>query len=116
PALACQIAATRGNQRTMLLVDPRELAAQPLDHEMLEIEDPFADLARRRAQQAQRLGMTIEKIGVLFQIGDDFAAAELLRRGWRCQSSFALDLRLIARPVDHQRATSPCRESGGNGR
>ena len=101
----------------MLEIDARQLTAQPLDHEMLEIDNLLADLARRCAQEPQRLGMTVEEIGMLFQISDNVAAADLLRRrnGRQC-GSVALDLRLVARHVDHSGATSPCRGAGGNGR
>ena len=62
-ALAGQIASARGKQRAVLERDPRQLAAQPLDLEMLEILHPLAQPARRTAQQAQRLGMEGQKSG-----------------------------------------------------
>src|SRR6184192_3721149 len=68
PALACQIAAAGGNQGTVFEVYSRQVAAQPLDVEMLEIDDMLAELPARRAQQAQRIGMTIEEIGMAAQI------------------------------------------------
>ena len=80
PALACQSAAAGGDQGAVFEVEPRQVLAQPLDMEMLEIEHPFAELAARRPQQAQRLGVLLEKIGMAAQIGDDVAAADLARR------------------------------------
>jgi hypothetical protein len=82
---------------------------------MLEIVDILANLARWRAQQAQRFGMAIEEIGMLPQIGDNLTAANVLRQDRR-QSAVVLGFRLIARPVDHGAATSPCQEAGGDGR
>ena len=54
--------------------DPRQLVAQPLDLEMLEIPHPFAKLADRTAQQAQRLGMAGQEIGMPAEISEDIAA------------------------------------------
>ena len=47
--------------------------------ETLEIDNAVADIAARRAQQPQRLGMLVEEIGVPAQIGDHLAAADLAR-------------------------------------
>ena len=66
PALARQIAAAGRDQGPVLVVQPDEIAALPLEQEMLEIER-----RRRRfrrvggAQQPQRFGMPVEEIGVL---------------------------------------------------
>ena len=57
PALAREIAAAGRDQGAVLDIEPGQVAAQPLEQEMLEIDHPVADLAARRAQQAQRLGM-----------------------------------------------------------
>jgi hypothetical protein len=59
--------------------DPRQLVAQPLDLEMLEILHPVAKLADRAAQEAQRFGMAGQEIGMPAQIGKDIAAADLPR-------------------------------------
>src|SRR4029078_11996487 len=95
-------------QGAVLEIDARQLTAQPLDHEMLKVENPLADLARRDAQQTQRLWVTLDEIGMLLQISDNFAAADLRRRrdGRQC-GSVALDLRLVARPGGPRRAPSP---------
>jgi hypothetical protein len=51
---------------------------------------------------------------MLPQIGDNLAAADVLRQDRR-QCAIVLGFRLIARPVDHGAATSPRRDCGGNG-
>ena len=95
---------------------PRQLLAQPLDMEMLEIEHALAKLAARRPQQTQRLGMSLEEIGMAAQIGEDVAAGNLARRarrggrlapapdGWTAARA-ALGMRLVARAIDHCAAT-----------
>src|SRR5260221_12140268 len=90
-----------------------DVAAQPLDHKMLEIVDVLAKLARRRTQQAQRLGMAVEKVGMIAEIGYDIAAADFLRR-WFGQSAVALGPRLVARAVNHGRLSPPCERASGD--
>jgi hypothetical protein len=80
--------------------DPRQLAAQPLDLEMLKILHPFAQLAGRAAQQAQRLGMAGQKIGMPAEIGQNIATADLPRN---VGSSGALALGFVARKINHDR-------------
>jgi hypothetical protein len=53
--------------------------AQTLEHEMLKIEHTVAVLASGGAQQPQGIWMPIEKIGVLAQVGNDVARADLAR-------------------------------------
>src|SRR5260221_1874713 len=87
-----------------------DVAAQPLDHKMLEIVDVLAKLARRRTQQAQRLGMAVEKVGMIAEIGYDIAAADFLRR-WVGQSAGALGAPLVA-PAGKPGRLRPARERG----
>ena len=79
PALAREIAAARRDQALVLVLQPSQIVAQPLEHEMLKIEHPVAVLPGRGAQQPQRVGMAVEKIGMLAQVGDDLAGADLAR-------------------------------------
>ena len=67
---------------------------------MLKIEDPVAVLARRGAQQLQRVGMAIEKIRVLAQVGHNVASADLGRT--RSGGAAGADrLRFVLRSVGH---------------
>ena len=52
PALAGKIAAARRDQAFLLVLQPREVAAQSLQHEMLEIEDALAGEPGGSAQQS----------------------------------------------------------------
>ena len=113
-ALARQIAAARGKQGAVLESDPRQLAAQPLDLEMLEIPNHLPSPNSRTGPRS-RLSASGWRSGNRDAGGDrpGHRGRRCSRGGHRrCQSSFALDLRLIARPVDHQRATPPCRGNG----
>ena len=86
----------------MFEIEPRQVLAQPLDMEMLEIEHALAKLAARRAQQAQRLGVLIEEIGVTAEIGDDVAGADLaggFRRCVRLAPVGAAGLTLVGLPL-----------------
>ena len=88
------------------------VVAQPFEHEMLEIEDAVAELAARRAQQAQCLGMPVEKIGMTAQIGDDVAGTEFARQ-CRRRTATANRFRLVLRTVGHGslNAARPCRST-----
>ena len=94
----------------MLERDPRQLAAQPLDLEMLEILHPLAKLADRAAQQTQRFGMVGQEIGVPAEIGEDIAAADLSRDLGRIRGGPPAFCRADGQP---RPATST---PGGNGR
>ena len=73
-----------------------------------EIDDIFANLAGGRTQQAQRLRVAIEEVGMAAQIGDDVATADLARQlARRC--GIALAERLVARQVDHGSYLAPAR-------
>ena len=74
-ALAGEVAAAQRDQVLLLVLHPLQVAAQALEHEMLEIEHAVAVVAARRAQQVQRVGMVFEKIRMLAQIGDDIGGA-----------------------------------------
>jgi|SRR5580700_4736419 hypothetical protein len=75
---------------------------------MLEIVDALAKLAARRTQQAQRLGMVVEKVRMTAEIGHDIAPADF-GQGSR-HIAIALGLRLVAGAVDH--AAQPARREG----
>ena len=92
------------------------VAAQSLDQKMLEILDLLAKLARGRAQQPERLGVAVEKIRMLPQIGYDLAPADFLRQGFGQGGGAGLGLRLIARAVDHGRLSPPCDGASGDKR
>src|SRR6202041_989610 len=117
PALARQIAAADRDQVAVFEIDSVDLAALALVEEMLEIDHAVADLAGRRMQQAQRLGMLIEEIRVAAQIGDDLAAVYLalgylslgdffppgyLARDIGRRGGVARGPRLVARTVNHR--------------
>ena len=78
-ALAREVAAARRNQALLLALQPHHVAAQTLQHEMLEIEHAVAGLAARRPHQPQGFGMPLEEIRMLAQIGDDVVSADLAR-------------------------------------
>lgn len=78
---------------------------------MLKIEHPVAGLASRGTQQTQGVGVAVEKIGMLAQIGDDFAGADLARP--RRRSAAAADrLWLILRAVGHVYSRGAAQERG----
>ena len=58
-----------------------EVAAQPLEHEVLKIEHVFADLAGWSAQRPQYLGVTVEKIGIVAEVGQNLAQTNFARAG-----------------------------------
>ena len=99
-ALARQIAAARRDQALLFVLQPCQVMAQTLEHETLKIEHTVAVLASGGAQQPQGIWMPIEKIGVLAQIGNDIAGADLagLRR---LRAAGAGRLWLVLRTVSH---------------
>src|SRR5216684_1639982 len=64
----------------MLALEPRDLRALVLHHEMLHVDDALAALHVGRRQHLQQLGMREEEIGVLAQIGDDLGGGDAARR------------------------------------
>ncbi len=114
-ALARKIAAARRDQALLLVLQPGEIAAQSLQHEMLEIEDAVADDPAGGAQQSQRIRVAVEEIGMLAQIGDDLAGADLGRPHRRRQTA-AQRLRLILRTIGHAyfRGVAPRRRPNEN--
>jgi hypothetical protein len=99
-ALAHEIAAARRDQSLLLVLEPGEIMAEPLEHEMLKIEHPVASWASRRAQQPQSVGVAVEKVGMLAQISHDFAGTDVAQP--RRRGAVAADrLRLVLRSVGH---------------
>src|ERR1700758_5425155 len=58
-ALARKITAARRDQALLLVLQTGEIAAQSLQHEMLEIEDVVAGEPAGGAQQSQRIGVAV---------------------------------------------------------
>jgi hypothetical protein len=67
---------------------------------MLEIEDAVDGGPAGSAQQLQGIRVPVEEIGMLAQIGDDLAGADLGRPHGRRQTA-AQRLRLILRTIGH---------------
>ena len=82
---------------------------------MLEIEDAVAGSPAGGAQQPQRIGVAVEEIGMLAQIGDDLAGADLGRPHGRRQTA-AQRLRLVLRTIGHAyfRGAAPRRRPDKN--
>ena len=99
-ALARKVAAARRDQALLLVLQSREIAPQSLQHEALEVKDAVPGEPAGGAQQVQRIRVAVEEIGMLAQIGDDVASADL-GRPHRGRQTTAQRLRLVLRTIGH---------------
>ena len=78
--LGREIGAAGADQRAMLLLQPRDLDALMLQHELLHVDDALAALPRRRRQHLEELAVLDQEIGMLAEIGGDLGGAAVAAR------------------------------------
>jgi hypothetical protein len=84
----------------LFVLQPHHVATETLEQKLLKIEHAVAVITGRRPNQPQSLGMPVEEIRVLAQIGKDVAGADLGRLR-RQRAAVAGRLWLVLRTVSH---------------